>query len=53
VECRVSADFLEGPRNLPSKDFLLAYFQRVPEGWLLDWDKLNEETFDIGREIIE
>jgi FkbH-like protein len=53
VECRVSADFLEGPRNLPSKDFLLAYFQRVPEGWLLDWDKLNKETNDIGREIIE
>lgn len=52
-EHKVLANFLEGPRNLPSQEFLSTYFQRTPEGWLLDWDKLNQETADFGKEIIE
>jgi FkbH-like protein len=49
---RVVARFVEGARNKPSQDFLTTYFQIGAEGWLLDWDKLNEDTADIGEEII-
>ena len=53
TESEVIANFLEGPKNLPSQEFLSTYFQRAREGWLLDWDKLNQETADFGKEIIE
>jgi FkbH-like protein len=49
---RVVARFLEGARNQPSHDFLRTYFQIDSEGWHLDWDKLNEDTAEIGKEII-
>ena len=49
---RVVAHFLEGARNQPSHDFLRTYFQIEAEGWHLDWDKLNEDTAEIGEEII-
>jgi FkbH-like protein len=50
---KVVAEFEEGPRNLPSQEFLETYFHKKSEGWVLDWDKLNEETPDIGNEIFE
>jgi len=49
----VIADFIEGPRNVPAQEFLATYFHKKGETWALDWDKLKEETSDIGNEIIE
>ncbi len=53
TEYKIIANFVEGPKNLPSQEFLSTYFQIAPEGWLLDCDKLNQDTVDFGKEIIE